>query len=99
MCSESSEEELSPPDKLQSTSKGLSDFCIKNIKKAELGRKEIEIAQQGAANKFLYNIKEFHKIKWETHFLFFAFLSVVFRNASADDPEEKRRRGETSDWS
>uniref|UniRef100_A0A3Q2ZUG3 S-adenosylhomocysteine hydrolase-like protein 1 n=3 Tax=Kryptolebias marmoratus TaxID=37003 RepID=A0A3Q2ZUG3_KRYMA len=44
--SESSDEELSPLDRLQSTSKGLSDFCIKNIKKADFGRKEIEIAQQ-----------------------------------------------------
>ncbi|XP_054589144.1 S-adenosylhomocysteine hydrolase-like protein 1 isoform X4 [Nothobranchius furzeri] len=44
--SESSEDDLSPQDKLQSTSKGLSDFCVKNIKQAAFGRKEIEIAQQ-----------------------------------------------------
>ncbi|XP_042351829.1 S-adenosylhomocysteine hydrolase-like protein 1 isoform X2 [Plectropomus leopardus] len=44
--SESSEDESSPRDKSQKTSKGLSDFCIKNIKQAEFGRKEIEIAQQ-----------------------------------------------------
>ncbi|XP_037538733.1 S-adenosylhomocysteine hydrolase-like protein 1 [Nematolebias whitei] len=45
-ASESSEEGVSPLDKLQSSSTGLSDFCIKNIKKADFGRKEIEIAQQ-----------------------------------------------------
>ncbi|XP_029377972.1 S-adenosylhomocysteine hydrolase-like protein 1 isoform X3 [Echeneis naucrates] len=46
VCSESSEDESSPKDKLQKTLKGLSDFCIKNIKQADFGRREIEIAQQ-----------------------------------------------------
>ncbi|XP_041853137.1 S-adenosylhomocysteine hydrolase-like protein 1 isoform X2 [Melanotaenia boesemani] len=46
VSSKSSEDESSPQDKLQKTSKGLSDFCIKNIKQAEFGRREIEIAQQ-----------------------------------------------------
>ncbi|XP_035012103.1 S-adenosylhomocysteine hydrolase-like protein 1 isoform X2 [Hippoglossus stenolepis] len=46
VCSDSSEDESSPKGKVQKTSKGLSDFCIKNIKQAESGRKEIEIAQQ-----------------------------------------------------
>ncbi|KAL7403256.1 hypothetical protein ABVT39_026965 [Epinephelus coioides] len=46
VCSDSSEDEHSPRDKSQRTSKGFSDFCIKNIKKAEFGRREIEIAQQ-----------------------------------------------------
>ncbi|KAI3371429.1 hypothetical protein L3Q82_024030 [Scortum barcoo] len=45
VCSDSSEDEASPRDKLQKTSKGLSDFCIKNIKQAEFGRREIENAQ------------------------------------------------------
>ncbi|XP_028263373.1 S-adenosylhomocysteine hydrolase-like protein 1 isoform X1 [Parambassis ranga] len=45
-CSESSEDESSPREKVQKTSRGLSDFCIKNIKQAEFGRREIEIAQQ-----------------------------------------------------
>ncbi|XP_070686430.1 S-adenosylhomocysteine hydrolase-like protein 1 isoform X2 [Pempheris klunzingeri] len=40
------EDESSPRDKLQTTSKGLSDFCIKNIKQADFGRREIEIAEQ-----------------------------------------------------
>ncbi|XP_029992015.1 S-adenosylhomocysteine hydrolase-like protein 1 isoform X3 [Sphaeramia orbicularis] len=44
--SDSSEDESSPKDKLQKTSKGLSDFCIKNIKYASHGRREIEIAEQ-----------------------------------------------------
>uniref|UniRef100_A0A8C4EJ90 S-adenosyl-L-homocysteine hydrolase NAD binding domain-containing protein n=1 Tax=Dicentrarchus labrax TaxID=13489 RepID=A0A8C4EJ90_DICLA len=46
VCSDSSEDESSPRDKLQKNSKGLSDFCVKNIKQAEFGRREIEIAQQ-----------------------------------------------------
>ncbi|XP_044048866.1 S-adenosylhomocysteine hydrolase-like protein 1 isoform X1 [Siniperca chuatsi] len=46
VCSDSSEDDSSPRDKLQKTSKGLSDFCVKNIKQAEFGRREIEIAQQ-----------------------------------------------------
>ncbi|XP_069557938.1 S-adenosylhomocysteine hydrolase-like protein 1 isoform X1 [Brachyistius frenatus] len=46
VCSDSSENESSPKDKLQKTTKGLSDFCIKNIKRADFGRRQIEIAQQ-----------------------------------------------------
>ncbi|XP_076589059.1 S-adenosylhomocysteine hydrolase-like protein 1 [Chaetodon auriga] len=46
VCSDSSEDESSPRDKLQKTSEGLSDFCIKNIKQADFGRKEIDIAEQ-----------------------------------------------------
>ena len=32
---------------LQSNTTGLSDFCVKNIKLADFGRREIEIAEQG----------------------------------------------------
>ncbi|XP_068579020.1 S-adenosylhomocysteine hydrolase-like protein 1 isoform X2 [Cebidichthys violaceus] len=46
VCSDSSEDESSPRDKPQRSSKGLFDFCIKNIKQAEFGRREIIIAQQ-----------------------------------------------------
>ncbi|XP_024138527.1 S-adenosylhomocysteine hydrolase-like protein 1 isoform X3 [Oryzias melastigma] len=46
VSNESSEDELSPQNKQQKNSKGFSDFCIKNIKQADFGRKEIEIAQQ-----------------------------------------------------
>ncbi|CAN9499182.1 unnamed protein product [Ophioblennius macclurei] len=46
VCSDSSEDEVSPKDKLQRNSKGHFDFCIKNIKQAEFGRREIEVAQQ-----------------------------------------------------
>ncbi|KAM8891301.1 S-adenosylhomocysteine hydrolase-like protein 1 isoform 3-T3 [Spinachia spinachia] len=42
----SSEDESSPRDKPQKTYEGLSDFCIKNIKQAEFGRREIIIAQK-----------------------------------------------------
>uniref|UniRef100_A0A8D3E150 S-adenosyl-L-homocysteine hydrolase NAD binding domain-containing protein n=2 Tax=Scophthalmus maximus TaxID=52904 RepID=A0A8D3E150_SCOMX len=34
VCSDSSEDESTPKGKLQKTSEGLSDFCIKNIKQA-----------------------------------------------------------------
>ncbi|OXB69569.1 UNVERIFIED_CONTAM: hypothetical protein H355_013771 [Colinus virginianus] len=43
----SSDDETSPRDKQQKNSKGSSDFCVKNIKQAEFGRREIEIAEQG----------------------------------------------------
>ena len=45
----SSDEEVSPREKLQQTSKGFSDFCVRNINQAAFGRKEIDIAQQGGA--------------------------------------------------
>lgn len=44
---DSSDDETSPRDKQQKNSKGNGDFCIKNIKQAEFGRREIEIAEQG----------------------------------------------------
>ncbi|XP_064198161.1 putative adenosylhomocysteinase 3 [Anguilla rostrata] len=43
---DSSDDETSPRDKQQKNSKGNSDFCIKNIKQADFGRREIEIAEQ-----------------------------------------------------
>ncbi|TRZ00978.1 hypothetical protein DNTS_010318 [Danionella cerebrum] len=43
---DSSDDETSPRDKSQVNSKGSSDFCVKNIKQAEFGRREIEIAEQ-----------------------------------------------------
>lgn len=46
---DSSDDETSPRDKTQVNSKGSSDFCVKNIKQAEFGRREIEIAEQGNA--------------------------------------------------
>ncbi|KAE8623537.1 hypothetical protein XENTR_v10005645 [Xenopus tropicalis] len=44
--SDSSDDETSPRDKQQITSKGSADFCVKNIKQADFGRREIEIAEQ-----------------------------------------------------
>lgn len=44
---DSSDDETSPREKTQVSSKGSSDFCVKNIKQAEFGRREIEIAEQG----------------------------------------------------
>lgn len=46
---DSSDDETSPRDKTQVNSHGSSDFCVKNIKQAEFGRREIEIAEQGIA--------------------------------------------------
>ncbi|XP_061780545.1 S-adenosylhomocysteine hydrolase-like protein 1 isoform X2 [Nerophis lumbriciformis] len=40
------EDESSPRNKVQKTSKGTSDFCIKDIKRADFGRREIAIAEQ-----------------------------------------------------
>uniref|UniRef100_A0A4W5M1H0 Adenosylhomocysteinase-like 1 n=1 Tax=Hucho hucho TaxID=62062 RepID=A0A4W5M1H0_9TELE len=42
----SSDDETSPREKAQANSKGSSDFCVKNVKQAEFGRREIEIAEQ-----------------------------------------------------
>uniref|UniRef100_A0A3Q4GQG0 Adenosylhomocysteinase-like 1 n=1 Tax=Neolamprologus brichardi TaxID=32507 RepID=A0A3Q4GQG0_NEOBR len=43
---DSSDDETSPRDKAQVNTHGSSDFCVKNIKQAEFGRREIEIAEQ-----------------------------------------------------
>lgn len=46
-CDTSSDEEgKMPRDKHQANSSGSSDFCVKNIKQAAFGRREIEIAEQ-----------------------------------------------------
>ncbi|KTG03508.1 hypothetical protein cypCar_00013428 [Cyprinus carpio] len=42
---ENPEEEVSPRDMQQMNSKGSRDFCIKNIKLADFGRQEIELAE------------------------------------------------------
>nr|XP_057930805.1 S-adenosylhomocysteine hydrolase-like protein 1 isoform X2 [Doryrhamphus excisus] len=44
--SDGSEDGSTPRNKVQKTSKGTSDFCIKNIKQADFGRREIHIAEQ-----------------------------------------------------
>uniref|UniRef100_A0AAQ5YBV4 S-adenosyl-L-homocysteine hydrolase NAD binding domain-containing protein n=1 Tax=Amphiprion ocellaris TaxID=80972 RepID=A0AAQ5YBV4_AMPOC len=49
---DSSDDETSPRDKQQKNSKGNGDFCIKNIKQADFGRREIEIAEQGKATGY-----------------------------------------------
>ena len=40
---------------VQKNSSGGTDFCVKNIKLADFGRREIEIAEQGKRN-FVINI-------------------------------------------
>lgn len=37
---------LSPREKKQQTSKGFTDFCVKNIGHASFGRREIDVAEQ-----------------------------------------------------
>ncbi|XP_057186349.1 adenosylhomocysteinase like 2a isoform X1 [Triplophysa rosa] len=43
---EFAEDEVSPRDRQQINSKGKSDFCIKNIKLADFGRREIQLAEE-----------------------------------------------------
>lgn len=49
---DSSDDEVSPREKQQTNSKGSSNFCVKNIKQAEFGRREIEIAEQGKERRW-----------------------------------------------
>ncbi|KAE8752764.1 hypothetical protein FOCC_FOCC000502, partial [Frankliniella occidentalis] len=44
--SSSDEDDVSPREKLQKSSSGFSDFCVKNISQHAFGRREIEIAEQ-----------------------------------------------------
>ncbi|CAB4058571.1 E3.3.1.1 [Lepeophtheirus salmonis] len=44
--SSSDEEKLSPRNKVQQNSKGISDFCVRRISQHAFGRREIEIAEQ-----------------------------------------------------
>lgn len=60
---DSSDDETSPREKSQVNSKGSSDFCVKNIKQAEFGRREIEIAEQGLDSPDLYFLSGFLSIK------------------------------------
>lgn len=53
---DSSDDETSPRDRTQVNSKGSSNFCVKNIKQAEFGRREIEIAEQGNSVTIRKNI-------------------------------------------
>ena len=42
---------------VQKNSSGGSDFCVKNIKLADFGRREIEIAEQGKRN-FVLSLRD-----------------------------------------
>ncbi|XP_055797229.1 putative adenosylhomocysteinase 3 [Salvelinus fontinalis] len=46
LYTDSSEDATSPRDRQQRSSKGHQDFCIKNIRQASFGRREIAIAEQ-----------------------------------------------------
>jgi len=41
-----SDDDVSPRERDQESSKGFKDFCVKNIRYATIGRREIEIAEQ-----------------------------------------------------
>lgn len=41
------EDDISPREKEQINKNNFTDFCVKNIDVAEIGRKEIHIAEQG----------------------------------------------------
>lgn len=55
---DSSDDETSPRDKAQVNTHGSSDFCVKNIKQAEFGRREIEIAEQGTSLAHCWRFKD-----------------------------------------
>lgn len=55
---DSSDDEVSPREKQQTNSKGSSNFCVKNIKQAEFGRREIEIAEQGKEREWVGDQKQ-----------------------------------------
>lgn len=69
---DSSDDETSPRDKTQVNSKGSTDFCVKNIKQAEFGRREIEIAEQGKTHRNIH----IHLIKLHTYFLLHSICSM-----------------------
>ncbi|EDV25355.1 uncharacterized protein TRIADDRAFT_24527 [Trichoplax adhaerens] len=48
---------VSPREREQKTSKGFTDFCVKNIKSAEFGRREIEIAEQEMPGIMILRVK------------------------------------------
>ena len=53
---------------MQKNSSGGSDFCVKNIKLADFGRREIEIAEQGKQNFviiMLFGVVDFILLNWK----------------------------------
>lgn len=44
--SSSEDDDASPRDKPQKSSKGFEDFCVRNVEQAAFGRREIDIAEQ-----------------------------------------------------
>lgn len=47
------DDDISPREKEQINKNNFTDFCVKNIDLADIGRKEIQIAEQG--NKFNFS--------------------------------------------
>jgi len=53
---------------VQKNSSGGSDFCVKNIKLADFGRREIEIAEQGKQNFviiMLFGVVDCNLLNWK----------------------------------
>ena len=50
------DDDISPRNKEQVNKNNFTDFCVKNIENADLGRKEIQIAEQGMEINFNYSI-------------------------------------------
>ena len=47
------DDDISPREKEQINKNNFTDFCVKNIDLADIGRKEIQIAEQGMSHKML----------------------------------------------
>lgn len=81
---DSSDDETSPRDRTQVNSKGSSDFCVKTIKQAEFGRREIEIAEQGKTQREGFSLL-LHVCCWlelRSHFLLFCLSAPSLRPSS-----------------
>ena len=59
----SSDEDVSPRERIQKNSAGFSDFCVRNISQHAFGRREIEIAEQGKLI-FCYEIGNIVILLW-----------------------------------
>lgn len=79
MHSDTSDDESSPRDKLQKSTKGPSDFCIKNISQADFGRKEIEMAEQGTPIPTAFKPQFMQKLQYNSKMNVTAHLKSLYR--------------------
>lgn len=90
---DSSDDETSPRDKQQKNSKGNGDFCIKNLKQADFGRREIEIAEQGEPN-YCHLLKNRAIPEPPSSFTTYVFICVSLSEMPALMALRKRAQGE-----